>query len=205
MSSQTNDKWCVLPLLAILAGCGFHSVYGTHVNDKTGDTDAAMLASIRIDSIAGRMGQELKEDLEDQINPGDAIAAPPTYHLTVSLTSSESAIGVSRDATVSRYNVYLTSTYKLIRDADNKQVASGTLTHVSSYNNEINAYFSTYISDADATKRGISELAEMYRARLAAYFDAGAPVEEKPAAPPPTMPNATTFYPPGSVITPGIR
>jgi LPS-assembly lipoprotein len=191
--------------LATLFGCGFHSVYGSHVDDKTGNTDSAMLASIRIDSIPTRSGQELKEDLEDVINPGNSIAAAPAYRLIISLTSSEAPIGVSRDGTVSRYNVYLTSTYRLIRIADDKQVSSGTVSHISSYNNEVNAYFSTYISDADATKRGISELAELYRTRLAAYFDAGAPVEDKPAAPPPTVPNATTFYPPGSVVTPGIR
>src|SRR5581483_4688173 len=124
-----------------------------HVNEKTGNTDSAMLASVRIDTIPGRIGQEFKEDLEDQINPGNSITAAPAYRLAVSLTTNEAAIGVSRDGTVSRYNVYLNSTYTLTRTADSKQVAAGTLNHVSSYNNLVNDYFSTYISDADATKR----------------------------------------------------
>jgi hypothetical protein len=188
-----------------LAACGFHSVYGSHVNEVTGDTDSAMLASIRIDSIPTRMGQEFKEDLEDQLNPNNFIAADPAYSLAVTLTSSESAIGVSRDGTVSRYNVYLNSSYKLTRISDGKQVTAGTLTHVSSYNNLINEYFSTYVSDADATKRGVYELAELYRARLAAYFENGAPVEDKTAPGAPPSPSAPALYPPGTTATPGIR
>ncbi len=189
----------VLVLYLPLSPAAFHSVYGQHVNEKTGDTDSAMLASVRIDTIPGRLGQEFKEDLEDQINPGNSIPAAAAYRLAVGLTSSEAAIGVSRDGTVSRYNVYLKSTYTLTRIADGKQVSAGSLNHVSSYNNLINAYFSTYVSDADATKRGVSELAELYRTRLAAYFDAGAPVEDKtPIATATPRPTSTTFYPPGS-------
>jgi hypothetical protein len=196
---------CTLYSILFLTGCGFHSVYGTHVNEKTGETDSAMLAGVRVDTIPGRMGQEFKENLEDKINPGDAISAAPAYRLAVGLTSSESAIGVSRDGTVSRYNVYLNSTYTLTRVADNKVVTTGSLNHVSSYNNVINAYFSTYVSDQDATKRGIAELAELYRARLTAYFDAGAPVEDKTPVASINPATSTSFYPPQSYVPQGIR
>jgi hypothetical protein len=202
-----NKTWFVTAalIMGLLTACGFHSVYGQHVNDKTGDTDSVMLASVKIDTIPGRLGQEFKQDLEDVINPGDSISATPAYRLSVALASSESAIGVSRDGTVSRYNVYINSTYTLTRISDGQQVTAGAINQVSSYDNLINDYFSTYVADADATKRGVMELAEMYRTRLVAYFDVGAPVEDKKAPIGNNPPSSTSFYPPGSVTPAVIR
>ncbi len=195
---------CYLLPVLFLTACGFKAVYGQQVNES-GTTNSAQLASIRIDHMDERTGQEFKEDLEDQLNPGGFISAAPSYRLHVTLTTVEGAIGTSRDGTVSRYNVYLNSSYALFRIADNVQVTGGTLNHVSSYNNVINAYFSTYISDQDATKRGIAELAEIYRARLSAYFDQGAPIQ-KTATPTPmpagntATPNATSTNPFNSML-----
>ncbi len=80
---------------------------------------------------------------------------------------------------MSLYNLYLNTKYTLYRTSDDKPITSGTLNYVDSYNNLTNAYFSTYISADDATKRGVAELSELYRERLAVYLDAGAPVQER--------------------------
>ncbi|MDE3060084.1 MAG: hypothetical protein KGJ06_03650 [Pseudomonadota bacterium] len=166
--------------LATLTACGFHPLYAQREGENTPAMD--MLASVRIEAgggpTLGRLSQEFKQDLEDRVNPGGSIAAAKAYRLEVLLNSTTSAIGVSRDGTVSRYNVYLSSQYKLYRLADNKLMTIGALNHVSSYNNIINAYFSTYVSEEDATRRGVQELAELYRQRLAAYFEEGAPIQE---------------------------
>jgi len=159
--------FCISALL--LTACGFQPLYGK----KTDDAKSKLMAGIKIDSIAGRSGQQFKIALEDRLNPPGGVHNP-TYRLNVTLVSNETAIGVARDNTVSRYNMYLTSHYTLYRIADNKAVTSGDLTYVNSYNNLANAYFSTYTAQGDATSRGLVELSELYRQRLSAYLDAGA-------------------------------
>lgn len=153
----------ILPLL--LAACGFQPLYG-----KNDAMTAPLQAGVRVDSIPGRMGQQLHEALEDSLNPDGAVPPKPAYRLAATIASSEAPIDVSRDGTVSRYNVYLDSKYVLYRNSDGKEITSGTLRQVGSYSNLTNAYYSTYVSNEDAIKRGIQELGQIYRQRLAAYL-----------------------------------
>lgn len=150
----------------LISGCGFEPLYG-----RKGEAAPATLGGVSVDHIGGgRMSQQFKAELEDHLNPRGVIPANPAYRLSVTLSSAASAIGVARDGTVSRYNVNLVSGYVLVRIADGKQVVSGSLNHVGSYNNVTDAYFSTYIAEQKATKEGLKELAELYRHRLAAYL-----------------------------------
>ena len=175
MSWQNRFLFVLIPVL--LAGCGFQPLYGK----KSTDLQASKLrAGVKIDSIPeAHDGQQLKIALEDLLNPDGGVPANPVYRLSVtSIHTTTTPIGVARDGTVSRYNVYMASKYVLYRNSDDKPISSGNISYVNSYNNLTNAYFSTYISQADATKRGITELSELYRQRLAIYLDAGAPEQE---------------------------
>ncbi len=176
MSLQNKKSFRILlaalaPLL--LAGCGFQPLYA---QKPAGDV-SKIFAGVKIDSIPGRDGQQMKAALEDKLNPGGAIPTNPAYRLSVTLKTSVVPIGVARDGTISRYNAYLTSHYTLYRNADSKAITAGDLSYVNSYNNLTNEYYSTYVSEQDAYKRNIVEMAELYRDRLTAYLDAGAPDE----------------------------
>ncbi|MDE3016806.1 MAG: hypothetical protein KGI29_07835 [Pseudomonadota bacterium] len=182
------SRFTFLLLAGLLTACGFRPLYGKKTD---ADPGSRVFAGVSIDKIPDRMGQQLQANLEDRLNPDGAVPANPGYRLAVLLSDSTIPIGVARDGTVSRYNVYLSSTYTLYRTADGKAIDSGTINDVSSYNNSTNDYFSTYISEQDAIKHGVQELSELYRARLAAYLDAGAPVHAvapKPAGPQPLNP-----------------
>jgi LPS-assembly lipoprotein len=172
MLLQSRYLLVLLPLL--LAGCGFHPLYARNTvdNDKS-----QVFAGVTVDPMSGRNGQMLKSNLEDQLNPDGAIPPSPAYRLNVTFNSSVVPIGVARDGTVSRYNVYLATKYVLYRIADGKPVTSGDIGYVDSYNNQINDYFSTYISEEDAYKNGITQLGELYRERLASYLSEGAPMQ----------------------------
>lgn len=133
----------------------------------------ASIAGVQVAGIQAedrRLSQQLRADLEDKLNPSGAVPAHPSYSLSLTLKSSAAAIGVARDGTVSRYNVYLDSEYILTRLADNKEMTKGNLRHVSSYNNLSNQYFSTYVAEQDALKRGLTELSELYRQRLSPFL-----------------------------------
>lgn len=173
MSSQSNIQHFFFLLSSVfcllVSACGFKPLYGKHEESRV---LAPLLAGIEIGDISGerRIGQQFTIDLEDRLNPGGVAPTRPTYRLNASLSRSVSAIGAAPDGTVSRYNMHFNTSFTLIRIADGETVASGSINHISSYNNVTNAYFSTYISEQDAIKRGLAELAEIYRQRLTAHL-----------------------------------
>jgi hypothetical protein len=168
---------CLVPLL--LASCGFEPVYSKKdASQLPANDESKVFAGVDVAKITGRDGHQLQSELEDLLNPGGKIPQRPVYRLIVTLDLVEAPVGVSRDATVSRYNIHLDSRYTLYRNSDGKQISQGALRHVSSYSNATNAYFSTFVSRDDAIKGGITELAELYKLRLSAYMHAGAPEQE---------------------------
>lgn len=156
---------CTLCSTLQLSACGFQPMYG---HSELG------IAGVTVETSSGdrRLNQIFSAALEDKLNPSGRIPASPQYRLAADLTSSITGLGVSRDGTASRYNVNLISTYQLYKIGEDKPVASGSLRHVSSYNNLPNQYYSTYVSEQDAMRRGVAELAELFRQRLAPYLAA---------------------------------
>ena len=174
-----STLYLALTLIAMsLTACGFKPMYSKQAGTGRNSDDSKVYAGVRIDPIANREGQLLQAELEDALNPEGRVPGNPAYRLSASYSMNEVAIGVGRDATVSRFNLYFDSNYTLYRNSDGKAIAKGSIRHVGSYNNQANAYFSTYISRDDGIKRGITELGELYRMRLASYLSEGAPVME---------------------------
>lgn len=179
MSSFNREKLARVFLLSLAcgfgflaSGCGFQPLYGK----REAAENNPLLAGVRIESVSAqnaRMAQMLRINLEDRLNPGGIVPANAPYRLEVSLGYNEAAIGTARDGTVSRYNVYLNSNYSLYRIADGKKIASGSLYNVSGYNNITNQYYATYVAGEDAVRRGIVELAALYRHRLGSYLTVG--------------------------------
>ncbi|MEK6747061.1 MAG: hypothetical protein AABY33_08535 [Pseudomonadota bacterium] len=176
----------LLPIVCclVLASCGFRPVYdkssanseksiintGIRVSATASGTTSTLPTSSDAsadNSSATTMARQFSNNLEDMVNSG----ASPSYDLNVLINYSNIGVGVARDGTASRYNLVISSTYKLTRISDGKEVGNGTLSSVTSYNNPNNQYFSTYISEQDARKRGIKELAELYRHRLLSFVE----------------------------------
>lgn len=154
------SAWLCVCLLA--AGCGFQTVYGK----KDREPAPQALAGVRVIEASRQYTDQLMQNaLEDRLNP-QGVPADPRYSLTYSLAMSETPIGIARDGTVSRYNVNMDMQYRLERYAPKILIASGSLRHVSSYNNVVGAYYSTFVAREDGIKRGTDELAVMLVSRL---------------------------------------
>ena len=170
--------------LLFLAACGFQPVHGSKA---TSDQDSIIREGIKISATSAevpRMAQLFTQHLED-LMPTPLAGQPPLYELHVTLTESTIAIGVARDGTAARYNLAMDSTYTINRAGETAVLANGSLRNVTSYNNPNNQYFSIYVSEEDARKRGLQELAELYRQRLISYT----PTTLVPALPPANAPN----------------
>lgn len=168
----------IFVLLLLTASCGFQPVHGTASalpanSPITMGITIVASANTNNDNKTNSMARQFSYNLED-ILPS---TKNPAYRLEVALNESVTGLGVARDGTASRYNLNLNSTYSLIRISDNKQVDNGTIGNVTSYNNPSNQYFSTFVSEQDARKRGVKELAELYRQRLISFTKDKQPIE----------------------------
>jgi LPS-assembly lipoprotein len=167
--------------LAPLAGCGFRPLYGTASGAGTGSGAAVdqRMASIRIDPIANREGQQLHNALRDRFNPlGQPASAD--YALDVDLTIRTYGALSRRDLSATRRNVEINAFYAL-RDTADKVVMTDRSVITTGYDefddplNDISAY-------QDTIRRGTLQLAEQIRTRVAVFLTAGTPA---PTVPPP--------------------
>jgi len=189
--------------IAFLSACGFQPVYGT---SSAVSANAPLMAGVQISATDGgsiassanitttiptKVAREFKENLEDLLNPVTR-GKSAEYSLDISISQTTAAIGISRDGTASRYNLNISSSYKLTRLDDSKLIDAGTISNTTSYNNPSNQYFSTYISEQNARKRGVSELAALYRQRLSVLTENSTPPAPKEVNPI-TPPNANPY------------
>lgn len=167
MSLRTKNVRFLFLVMACcyLSACGFKPVYGTGRDSANQSVD---LPTIKVESTGNRVAQMYRIALEDRLNPSGATHSP-VYLLKTEVSYSQGATDVARDGTIQRSNVNFTSQYSLVRADDGTVVSVGNVRNVSSYSNQVGAYYSTYVSEQDAIKRGVEELSERMRQRIIAY------------------------------------
>jgi hypothetical protein len=191
-----------------LAGCGFSPQQGKAYRESlavdlsdfsvsvvgTTTTTSATTSTSSTSSISRRYSELLKAQIEDAATLGrsTAIAQPKRYSLAITYTALDIALFVNPDGTASRGDLLYTSNYTLTRLSDASVVASGNLSRTSSYNTSPTADYASYVSLEDARKRGVLELAEDYRLRLATLLPTlntpnATALEAKPSAPLPVL------------------
>lgn len=147
-----------------LSGCGFEPLMG-----RTGSPNAAIesLAAIRIEPIADRSGQILRNELLDQLTPrGRPVAA--RYVLAVRLQEPRQTLLLRRDDIISRSAYSAQASYTL-RDLRGAPLASGTSSFATDY--EItNSEYATRISLESARDRVMVLVANDIRNQLAQTF-----------------------------------
>jgi LPS-assembly lipoprotein len=143
-----------------LAGCGFRPLYG--------DVKLAPeLASIYVDPIPDSSGYELRNSLIDLLR-SDGAEGGKAYHLSVSLSDSSQGVALQNDAAITRYNDTLTANY-VLTGADGKEITSGSLTSLSSYNVATSPY-ATLAARQDSDKRAAQDLAQRIALDLGVFF-----------------------------------
>ena len=150
---------------ALLVGaCGFRPLYGGYRDG----TAPAELATVKIDTIHDRIGQQVHNHLLDLINPRGR-PVEPRYRLRVTLSEGIERLAVQKSELATRANFRLIASF-VLHPVDSDQVLiSGDSVVVSSYN-ILTADFATLISEKDARARAAREVAADVRSRLAVYF-----------------------------------
>lgn len=153
--------------LPALSACGFKPVYGT-AGTAAGTASAGELASVAVEPIPERSGQILRNLLIDRLY-GKGRPVDPTWRLRVGLATAAEDLGIRRDATATRARLRLTANYELV-DARSNQVVYRSFSRAIVSYNILEAQYGTLVAEQDAFERGLNELAEDIRTRLALYF-----------------------------------
>ena len=154
-----RHKFAALALCVVLAGCGFHPMYGS--------ATAPAMASIFVEPIAERDGFEMRSSLISYLQ-SDGLETGKAYHLKIVLSESPQGIALQNDATITRYNNPITARYTLT-DAQGNVLLSGSETEMSAYN-VVQSPYATLVASQDSSKRAALDIAERIRLDLGVWF-----------------------------------
>lgn len=149
-------------LLFVLAACGFRPLYGESTHPAK-----QLLASVAIDNIEDRNGQQLRLLLADRFYS----TSPQTsarYRLTVRYTASKQELGIRRDDVATRARLALTG-YFTLTPVDGSEPFKGSERSFVSYNILTDPY-ATSAAEQNATERGLTQLADNMTNRIALYL-----------------------------------
>lgn len=155
-----------LALLLGLSACGFRPLYGEQ--DRGGAGTAPQLQEILVNPIADRLGQILRNDLVDRLSPTGA-PDRPRYRLSVAIAAGEEGLAITKDESITRFNLRISATYVLYDAQSNAEVTRGISRTIAAYN-VVQSQFATLAAEKDAENRAARELSEDIRTRLAVFF-----------------------------------
>lgn len=156
----------LMPVL-ILSACTVQPLYGP---TPTGMATSAALDSITIEPVDTRVAQEVRNKLLFEMGGGKQ--ASPVYRMKLTVTVSESPLGVTPVETAPTYSITVSATYELRSLATDEIVLRGTARGVSSFDRITQVYANTR-AKIDAEDRAAAQAATDIRIRLASAAASG--------------------------------
>jgi LPS-assembly lipoprotein len=147
-----------------LSGCGFNSLYGS--NKSVGSS--GQLATIKIDQIKDRVGQQLRNELLDLLTPL-GVPRKPQYILNVTVQEGKRAFGFEKNAFTTRVDLSLLGSFSLTSFVTGQELTKGNIEAISSYDS-VSSDFATLSAEKNARERCVLLITEDIRTRLAVYF-----------------------------------
>ena len=147
-----------------LSGCGFQPLYGG--STASGQKLSAVMASVDVVPIPGRVGQKLRNELIFA-NTGGGYAAPTRYKLEIAIKESitDQLVQITGDATGQVFQ--LDATFKLIDTTNGATIYQGKAISRAPYN-RFQEIFANVRARYDAENRAARTAAESIRTQVAA-------------------------------------
>jgi LPS-assembly lipoprotein len=167
-SCNPSGRFLPVALAAVLSmavtGCGFEPLYGR----KSAGNVESQLASVKIEIIPGRIGQQVHNYLLDRINrkgrPGE-----PLYLLSVTLEVEKIVLGIERDEEATRAKLVIMADVRLQDVVTEEILLDRTARSTSSYN-ILSAAVATQSAELDAIDRAARDVSDEIRLMLSLYF-----------------------------------
>lgn len=131
-------------------------------------------SAIKVEMIANRTGQQLRNHLLDLLTPRGQ-PAKARYLLKVTLQERNREVALDPTGLATRTNVTVSARYALVNAATGELLTTGSARAFSSYN-LTESEFSNLTAENDTVARATELIATDIRARLAAYFVERSPV-----------------------------
>ena len=164
----------VIGLLALTA-CGFEPLYGE--KDRGAATEQ-MLSQIEVLPIADRLGQLVRTELTNRLNPRPA--PTPLYSVSVTLTESTQGLAVRRDASATLANLIVNATFILSAVSGGEALLTSDIRSINGYD-ILTSNFATLAAEKDARRRGARDIADAIVDRLSIYMSRVANESPAPA------------------------
>jgi LPS-assembly lipoprotein len=152
----------LLALVLPLAACGFTPLYAVPGVSPN-------LAAIDVVAPQGRVGQLMREELDDAL--GRDLAVPPAYRLDLFYRTDRVGRGLRIDNVVSRYELVLNVEYRLIDRAGGGELKRGRIKSEVTYDS-IDQPYASIAAQQDAEVRAAAEAARRIHLDLASWFAA---------------------------------
>ncbi len=161
-------SWCraifLGSLIAVAGGCGFRPMHATYADGTVADN----MAQIYVASIPDRIGQLVRNNLLDMLNPKGQ-PAQDTYRLQVELSSTSPPTVLSTDELASRRNFTLTADYTLSSADGRQRLMRRSYRAVTSFD-IVESEFATLAARDYAEKLAARQVAEAIENQIALYF-----------------------------------
>jgi LPS-assembly lipoprotein len=153
----------IAPALA-LAACTVQPLYGP--SSPSGAAVATGLTHISITQVDTRVAQEVRNRLIFLLYGGAGQPTAPLYNMKLTVTSSESPLGVTPVESAPAYSVTVAATYEVTALATGDVVLRATIRGSATYD-RVNQVFANTRAKLNAENRAASEVADDIRTRLA--------------------------------------
>tara|TARA_B100000989_G_scaffold87626_1_gene63164 strand:- start:1265 stop:1735 length:471 start_codon:yes stop_codon:yes gene_type:complete len=150
----------------IATGCGFQPLY----SHGSGNSSQVLnqLARIQISPVESRIGQILRNFLQDKLTPS-GVPSSPTYRLAISLEETRSDMAILRDSTSTFAKVKMKAQYQLINIETKGVLNSGTVISTTVFN-IVSSEYANINAQKDARRRTVRIISETVKERLALFF-----------------------------------
>lgn len=155
----------ILLVLLSVSACGFRPLNHPRLE---GGAVTRGLTDVKIEFIEDRVGQQLRNELLDRLNP---YGQPdrPLYRLTVDLQEGQQNLSIRKDDSSTRANLIIASQFRLYNIQTNQQITGGNFRSVNSYD-ILTSEYATQVARENARKRGAQQIAQHIETRLSLYF-----------------------------------
>jgi LPS-assembly lipoprotein len=161
----------VAPFLSACGNSGFRPLYGS--TGLGGAAADAKLAKVSVNTIPGRVGQQIRNELIFQSTGGGGEVQNPEMRLEVAIRESVTSTLVTQDGDSDGQVFSVEAKFQLIRISDKSVVLSGMSYGRASFERN-KSIFSNVRAREDAEDRAAKTVAEDLKARLAAHLGGAA-------------------------------
>lgn len=149
----------------LLAGCGFTPMYAT---PRDGGGLVEKFSVVEVAPIADRVGQVVRNGLMDRLTP-DGPPGAPLYRLEVTLGETREGFGFRPDEAITRENLRLDATYRLVRTIDQENVLEGSARSNLAYD-IVQSDFANFSARQDAERRTAEQVINIIVVRLGLFL-----------------------------------